>query len=35
VQELLGPINKRIVGQAMDALTAADGPRLGELMVEA
>jgi mevalonate kinase len=25
VQELLGPINKRIVGQAMDALTAADG----------
>ena len=35
VQELLGPINKRIVGQAMDALTSADGPRLGELMVEA
>ncbi|HSN76877.1 MAG TPA: sugar phosphate nucleotidyltransferase [Anaerolineae bacterium] len=35
VQELLGPINKRIVGQAIDALTAADGRRLGELMVEA
>jgi UTP-glucose-1-phosphate uridylyltransferase/mevalonate kinase len=35
VQELLGPINKRIVGQAIDALKEADGTRLGELMVEA
>ncbi len=35
VQELLGPINKRIVGQAIDALTGADGQRLGELMGEA
>ena len=35
VQELLGPINKRVVGQAIEALKEADGPRLGSLMVEA
>jgi len=35
VQELLGSINKRIVHQAMDALQAGDGVRLGALMVEA
>lgn len=35
VQKLLGPINKRIVHEAMDALVDADGQRLGELMVEA
>ena len=35
VQELLGPINKRIVHQAIDALQAGDGRRLGGLMVEA
>ena len=35
VQELLGPINKRIVQQAMDALQRVDGQRLGALMSEA
>ncbi len=35
VQELLGPINKRIVQQAMVALQQVDGQRLGELMSEA
>ena len=35
VQELLGPINKRIVHQAVEALQAADAERLGALMVEA
>jgi UTP-glucose-1-phosphate uridylyltransferase/mevalonate kinase len=35
VQELLGPINKRIVHQAMDALQRVDGRQLGELMSEA
>jgi UTP-glucose-1-phosphate uridylyltransferase/mevalonate kinase len=35
VQELLGPINKRIVSQAIEALKEADGARLGDLMVEA
>jgi UTP-glucose-1-phosphate uridylyltransferase/mevalonate kinase len=35
VQELLGPINKRITHQAVDALDASDGGKLGELMVEA
>ncbi|MBP7689502.1 MAG: NTP transferase domain-containing protein [Thermoflexales bacterium] len=35
VQELLGPINKRIVHQALDALKAGDAPKLGALMVEA
>jgi UTP-glucose-1-phosphate uridylyltransferase/mevalonate kinase len=34
VQELLGPINKRVVHQAADALQAGDAARLGELMVE-
>ncbi len=35
VQELLGPVNKRIVGQAIEALKQADGARLGDLMMEA
>ncbi len=35
VQELLGPINKRIVHQAIDTLQAGDAERLGALMVEA
>ena len=35
VQELLGPINKRIVHQAMDALRDSDAERLGALMTEA
>ena len=35
VQKLLGPINKRIVMQAIEALEAGDGPRLGALMTEA
>jgi UTP-glucose-1-phosphate uridylyltransferase/mevalonate kinase len=35
VQELLGPINKRIVHQAIDALQAGDAERLGALMTEA
>jgi UTP-glucose-1-phosphate uridylyltransferase/mevalonate kinase len=35
VQELLGPINKRIVLQSVDALQAGDGEMLGKLMVEA
>jgi len=35
VQELLGPINKRIVHQATDTLQAGDAERLGALMVEA
>jgi UTP-glucose-1-phosphate uridylyltransferase/mevalonate kinase len=35
VQELLGPINKRVVHQAVEALQAADTERLGALMVEA
>lgn len=34
VQELLGPINKRLVHQAVDALQAGNAERLGELMVE-
>jgi len=34
VQELLGAINKRIVSQAVEALQAGDGRRLGELMTE-
>ena len=34
VQELLGPINKRVVHQAAAALQAGDAQRLGELMVE-
>jgi UTP-glucose-1-phosphate uridylyltransferase/mevalonate kinase len=35
VQELLGPINKRLVRQAMEALQAGEAERLGALMVEA
>jgi UTP-glucose-1-phosphate uridylyltransferase len=35
VQELLGPINKRIVGEARAALEAGDAERLGVLMTEA
>ena len=35
VQELLGPINKRIVNQAIDALQKVDAQRLGALMTEA
>jgi len=35
VQNLLGPINKRIVLEAIVALQAADAQRLGALMVEA
>ncbi|NDJ78968.1 MAG: GHMP kinase [Chloroflexi bacterium] len=35
VQKLLGPINKRIVHQAIDALHDADAERVGALMVEA
>ncbi|MGQ9500497.1 MAG: sugar phosphate nucleotidyltransferase [Anaerolineae bacterium] len=35
VQELLGPINKRIVHQAIEALQAGEAERLGALMVEA
>jgi UTP-glucose-1-phosphate uridylyltransferase/mevalonate kinase len=35
VHELLGPVNKRIVHQAVEALRDSDAQRLGELMVEA
>ena len=35
VQELLGPINKRIVGQAIEALKNSNGQLLGDMMVEA
>lgn len=35
VQELLGPINKRIVSQAVEAIKASDEERLGALMLEA
>ncbi len=35
VQELLGPINKRIVQQAVEALHAGNAERLGALMSEA
>lgn len=35
VQELLGPINKRIIGQAIEALKVSDGERMGSLMGEA
>jgi len=35
VQQLLGPINKRITHEAMEALEAGDGERLGKLMIEA
>jgi UTP-glucose-1-phosphate uridylyltransferase/mevalonate kinase len=35
VQQLLGPINRRIVHQAVEAMQTADAVRLGALMVEA
>ena len=35
VHELLGPINRRIVGQAVEALQKGDAERLGTLMAEA
>jgi UTP-glucose-1-phosphate uridylyltransferase/mevalonate kinase len=35
VQELLGPINKRIVQQASEALQMGDAERIGKLMIEA
>jgi UTP-glucose-1-phosphate uridylyltransferase len=35
VQELLGPINKRVVHQAVEALQAGDAEQLGALMTEA
>jgi len=35
VQELLGPINKRITHEALQALQNSDAQRLGELMTEA
>jgi UTP-glucose-1-phosphate uridylyltransferase/mevalonate kinase len=35
VQELLGPINKRIVNQAVESLRSSDAERLGTLMNEA
>lgn len=35
VQELLGPINKRMVHQAIETLQAGDAERLGAMMVEA
>ncbi len=35
VQELLGPINKRIVHQAIDALRDSDAMKLGALLTEA
>lgn len=35
VQELLGPINKRIVHQAIEGLQTSDGEKLGKLMTEA
>ena len=35
VQELLGPINKRIVSQSVEALQGGEAAKLGALMVEA
>jgi UTP-glucose-1-phosphate uridylyltransferase/mevalonate kinase len=35
VQKLLGPVNKRVVHQAIEALQVGDAERLGALMVEA
>lgn len=35
VQQLLGPINKRVVSQAVEAVKRGDGQRLGALMLEA
>jgi len=34
VQDLLGPINKRVVHQAVEALQMGDAQRLGDLLVE-
>lgn len=35
VHQLLGPINQRLIGQAIDALENTDPQRLGQLLVEA
>lgn len=35
VQELLGPVNKRIIHAAIDSIESGDAQRLGALMVEA
>ncbi len=35
VQELLGPINKRVTQQAVDVLSSSDGENIGKLMIEA
>jgi len=35
VQDLLGPLNKNIVHQAVDAITQGDNQRIGQLMIEA
>jgi galactokinase len=35
VQELLGPVNRRIVHQAVEALQAGEAEQIGKLMVEA
>jgi UTP-glucose-1-phosphate uridylyltransferase/mevalonate kinase len=35
VQKLFGPVNKRIVHQAVEALESSDARRVGELMIEA
>jgi UTP-glucose-1-phosphate uridylyltransferase/mevalonate kinase len=35
VQELLGPINKRVTNQAVELMTNAQGEQLGKLMAEA
>jgi UTP-glucose-1-phosphate uridylyltransferase len=35
VHDLLGPINKRITAEALDALAVSDAQRIGALMVEA
>ena len=35
VQQLFGPVNKRVVHQAVEALEATDARRIGELMTEA
>jgi UTP-glucose-1-phosphate uridylyltransferase/mevalonate kinase len=35
VQQLLGPLNERVVGEAIEALKEGDARRLGELMTEA
>jgi UTP-glucose-1-phosphate uridylyltransferase/mevalonate kinase len=35
VQQLLGPINKRILNEAVEMLREGNAPRLGELLIEA